>query len=51
MVGLVAVVGLMTLGVSAEPEGRSRTKELLCESWQFHLGDQPGAEAPGFDLR
>ena len=48
-ISMLALVGLMTLGVSAEAENMGRNRERFCEAWQFNLGDVSGAEAPAFD--
>ena len=49
LIGLVVFMGLADMGMCAEKKDMSRTRELLCSMWQFHLGDAKGAEAPGFD--
>ena len=48
-IGLLAVVGVLNMGVSADAETMSRNRVRLCEAWQFNLGDVPGAEVPSFN--
>ena len=47
--GLLAVVAVLSMGVSAEAETVSRNREWFCDAWQFNLGDMTGAEAPTFN--
>ena len=48
-ISVLALGGLMALGVSAEAENMGRNRERFCDVWQFNLGDVPGAEAPAFN--
>ena len=42
-------VAMIGKGLSAAGAENARKRESLCDGWTFHLGDAPGAEAPGFD--
>ena len=51
-VPLVAVmVALLALAAPSAAAAAARTTAPLNAHWKFHLGDVPGAQAPGFDDR
>ena len=45
------LLGLVTLTAAAGPASAQRQRFSMDPGWRFNLGDQPGAERPGFDDR